>query len=315
MTTSRPLNSLAQKYFEHICADAKLRLPEPSYALLCELQKKHIETIPHENINGYYNFHTSFDIAHLIKKYTVEHRGGMCFEMNYSFAWLLMQLGFNVELSLAHVHAYDYVKQNNLYPTHPVVLVHFGDQCVLADVGWSDSYRHPLLLTGSAYSDHTGKYRVSTLENGDLMMQKWLKVARDSERCDWQNQFTFKKPQGPQKTLVFPKGFLASNAFTHVGKKYLFTTLFHFTKVNSNGHHSFWQDKLLLQEGEKRSSEVPKQSVSELLQQTFNVAPDVAKKCSKPTRSMSMPNLYKPVSECDNFDTFNELPLVKNGII
>lgn len=287
------LSLMAQRYLRHLGVSAEA----PSFEYLCALQKKHIETIPHENIDGIYNIHTAFDIPHLLHKYIVENRGGLCFELNWSFAWLLKQLGFNVEIILADVKAYDLNKENSEYPTHPIIIVHLGESQFLSDVGWSDSYKNPLALTSKEYTDQTGKYRVSPL--GDkLVMQKWL-YDKDPENAAWHDQFIFLKPKGFQKKLVFPPNFLAAHAYTHIGKGYLFTTLFHFTKINASGHRTIWDNKLLTSEESKKSHSDLKQDVSVILEKDFKVAPNILKKCVKFQRSLSMHNLYKPFKEED----------------
>lgn len=39
----------------------------PTIDFLCQLQTRHIETVPHENLDALYSIPTTFDIEHLFK--------------------------------------------------------------------------------------------------------------------------------------------------------------------------------------------------------------------------------------------------------
>lgn len=287
-----------------------LTLPKktPSIEYLRELQKQHIETIPHENVNGIYNIHTSFDIPYLLKKFILEKRGGMCFELNYAFGWLLHELGFKVELILANVVAYDYAQENNPYPTHPILVVYLEEKKYLADVGWSNSYRNPLSLAGKEYSDQTGKYRVSSTQDDRLVMQKYLANQMGSDESEWHDQFIFNKPTQPLQIYTYPKGYLAANTYTHVGKGYLFTNLFHFSKVRADGHTSLWGDKIINKSNVDQTRVVSEQNkaIPIALCEDFNVEKETAKKCVKLKRSRSMLSFYRPIEAADLIDEVNQ---------
>jgi N-hydroxyarylamine O-acetyltransferase len=271
------MGPLAKLYLDHL----GLSQQPPSIEYLCLLQKKHIETIPHENIDGIFNIASAFEIPHLLNKYIIEKRGGMCFELNYSFGWLLHELGFKVEMLLADVRAYDLHTENNNYPTHPINIVHLATGKFVTDVGWSDAYRHPLSLASTEYTDATGKYRIIPAKDEKYLMQKWFEPT-------WHDQFIFDTPQGPNQNYTYPKGFLAAHAYTHVGKGYLFTNLFKFTKVNEEGHRTIWGDLLLTRQTEQRSGQPLKQSVSATLANDFELPAIIAEKCVPITRSRSM---------------------------
>jgi arylamine N-acetyltransferase len=293
MAMTRTTKALVELYLKHLQLPAKA----PSFEYLCEIQKKHIETIPHENIDNVFHLHSSFDIPHLLNKYIVERRGGFCFELNYSLAWLLKELGFHVELILANVVAYEYFKESNTYPTHPIIIVYLGDKKFLTDAGWCDSYRNPISLTAEEYNDHTGKYRVVSKDNEKLVMQKWLQDQEVNDKYDWNDQFIFNNPTIPVEELTFPVNFLAAHVYTHVGVGYIFSKLFKFTSVNPTGHQSIWGNQFLTKKNDEKNKTDLTQDVSVILQQNFNVAPQVATKCIKFQRSASMLFSYKPLDE------------------
>ena len=79
----------------------------------------------------------SLDVRSTLKKICIHNRGGFCFELNTSFAWLLRSLGFSVRLALADVGC------SQVIPAHVVILVdgllsqHHGmASSVLVDVGF-----------------------------------------------------------------------------------------------------------------------------------------------------------------------------------
>ncbi|MES2217355.1 MAG: arylamine N-acetyltransferase [Pseudomonadota bacterium] len=294
------MSPLAKLYLKHL----GLKQQEPSFEYLCLLQKKHIETIPHENIDGIYNIASSFDIPDLLNKYLIENRGGMCFELNYSFGWLLHELGFQVEMLLADVRAYDLHKENNAYPTHPINIVHLDSVKFVADVGWCDSYRHPLALETTEYTDATGKYRIIPTEDEKYVMQKWFEPT-------WVDQFVFDKPIGPRENYSYPERFLAAHAYTHVGNGYLFTTLFKFTKVHAEGHRTIWGDQLLTRQAEQKDSKPLVKLISTTLEEDFQVPAKIAQQCVPITRSLSMMFSRRPVKEKELLQTLqsNKLTL------
>lgn len=76
----------------------------------------------------------SLDVRRSLRKIVHRNRGGFCYELNPSFAWLLRSVGFRVRLAVADVGC----SQN--IPAHVVVLVdglmHDPDVPVLVDVGF-----------------------------------------------------------------------------------------------------------------------------------------------------------------------------------
>jgi N-hydroxyarylamine O-acetyltransferase len=73
-----------------------LELPEnfvPNSEFLRKLQFAHCTTVPYENIDMMRGIPTSMEPEALYRKIVVNRRGGLCFELNGAFGWLLRQLG------------------------------------------------------------------------------------------------------------------------------------------------------------------------------------------------------------------------------
>ena len=295
-TNKKPINThaaLVRLYLNHL----KLKKQKPSYEYLCQLQKSHIESIAHENINGMFNFHSSFDISHLLKKYILENRGGLCFELNFSLGWLLHQLGFEVEMILSNVIAFEIHKENNPFPTHPINIVHLNGQQFLTDAGWCDSYRNPIPLAAAEYKDDSGVYRVITKDDKNVM-QKYLEVPENSGQFVWLDQFAFNKPKGASLgAYTYPKGFIPAHAFTHIGPGYLFTNSFKYTRLSQTGHKTLWDKKFFTREDKHHTAEDFKGNTRKTLASEFKVEPSIAKQCIKPKRRLSAVNFFKPTTE------------------
>eukprot|EP00584_Thalassiosira_punctigera_P022243 CAMPEP_0172556924 /NCGR_PEP_ID=MMETSP1067-20121228/70206_1 /TAXON_ID=265564 ORGANISM="Thalassiosira punctigera, Strain Tpunct2005C2" /NCGR_SAMPLE_ID=MMETSP1067 /ASSEMBLY_ACC=CAM_ASM_000444 /LENGTH=258 /DNA_ID=CAMNT_0013345861 /DNA_START=75 /DNA_END=851 /DNA_ORIENTATION=- len=73
----------------------------------------------------------SLDVFQSLNKIVNRNRGGFCFELNFSFNWLLSSLGYNTRIALADVSC------NQIVPAHVVILVEdLMDVPVLVDVGF-----------------------------------------------------------------------------------------------------------------------------------------------------------------------------------
>ncbi|MEM7531438.1 MAG: arylamine N-acetyltransferase [Chloroflexota bacterium] len=151
--------------------------PTPSYALLAELQMRHMLTIPFENLSVVWQEPIVLDEVLLYEKVIAsqdlvgkevgKQRGGFCYELNGLFSWLLRQFGFRVDRVAARVynaetktygHPFDHLTLIVHLPTaQPSEPASASDQPIqqnegylyeryLVDVGFGDSVRSPLKL-------------------------------------------------------------------------------------------------------------------------------------------------------------------------
>jgi len=267
-----------------------LERESPTASYLRRLQKAHIETIPHENLNGIYNFPTSFDLDDLLRKFTTERRGGLCFELNYAFSALLRGLGFNTRLVLCDVVAYDCNKEKNRYPTHPVIVVEIDGAYCITDVGWSDSYREPLTLTGELYKDGSGEFRVFSESDHQYVMQKWLaeKIDDKTEIVKWHDQFRFAFDPHITPELPLRINFLAAHCYTQVAPDYLFSTTFKFSRIHSKGHVTIWNDGIFKRKGDQKERAGLSVSRAEFLENDLQLPKAIARQCHPLKRTVSM---------------------------
>lgn len=147
----------------------------PSPVVLKELQKHHLLHIPFENLDIHYGVPIKLDTEQFYTKIITQKRGGFCYELNGLFHELLVRNGFHSSLISGRV----YNSKTNRFGEefdHLALLVSFGEQEYLVDVGFGEFAFHPLLIEtdivqhdprGHFILEKTGdEYTVSTV-NGD----------------------------------------------------------------------------------------------------------------------------------------------------
>ncbi len=116
---------------------------DPTAETLRELHTAHLLAVPFENLDNHLGRQIVLDEEKVIRKIVDERRGGICYELNGAFFALLRALGFEVSMLSAGVAR----EEGGFDPPfdHMTLLVGL-EQRWLADVGFGDSFREPLLL-------------------------------------------------------------------------------------------------------------------------------------------------------------------------
>ncbi len=134
---------------------------EPNEEVLRLLQRRHLMTVPFENLDIHWKKPIILDVDKFYEKIVVNRRGGFCYELNGLFNELLRALGFQTRLVSARVfngqiHGPEY--------DHAAIIVTLGDDEYLADVGFGDFSSEPLRYSlGVEQQDPSGIFRHSTL--------------------------------------------------------------------------------------------------------------------------------------------------------
>jgi N-hydroxyarylamine O-acetyltransferase len=115
----------------------------PTAETLRQLHLAHLLTVPFENLSIHYGEPIVLDDAALFDKVVRRRRGGFCYELNGLFAALLRALGLNVAMLSAGVM--NSAAEVSSAFDHMALLVQL-DERWLADVGFGDLFREPLLL-------------------------------------------------------------------------------------------------------------------------------------------------------------------------
>lgn len=110
---------------------------------LRELHEAHLLAVPFENLDNHLGRRIVLEEERVVHKIVDQRRGGICYELNGAFCGLLRAMGFEVSMLSAGV-ARDEGGFDPPYD-HMALLVQLEDRW-LADVGFGDSFREPLLL-------------------------------------------------------------------------------------------------------------------------------------------------------------------------
>jgi N-hydroxyarylamine O-acetyltransferase len=154
----------------------------PSAETLRELQLAHLLAVPFENLSIHAKQPIVLADEALFTKIVKRRRGGFCYECNGLFASLLRALGFEVAMLSAEVANADGVFGPAF--DHMTLMVSL-EQRWLADVGFGDSFREPLLLDepGEQLQGNRG-YQIVTGGSVFTLMQR-------IEDGEWKAQYRF----------------------------------------------------------------------------------------------------------------------------
>ena len=146
--------------------------PAVNLATLTKLQDAHLKYIPYENFDCLNGKITSLKRHDMFNKVIMHNRGGICFELNGLYNWLLESLGFDVTSYSAR-----FIDKMETYQLrrHRVMCVALGEKRYLPDVGVnSESPRVPLeIVEGLIQSDGISQYKFTRSEFwGWLLWQK-----------------------------------------------------------------------------------------------------------------------------------------------
>ncbi|MFY9608282.1 MAG: arylamine N-acetyltransferase [Blastocatellia bacterium] len=155
---------------------------EPSARTLRELHLAHLLNVPFENLDNHLGREIILDEDKLVSKIVDEQRGGICYELNGAFASLLRELRFDVTTLSAGVAR----EEGGFDPPfdHMTLMVRL-ERRWLADVGFGDSFREPLLLDVREEQKQNGEgYRLVDEADEHLILER-----REAE--SWKPQYRF----------------------------------------------------------------------------------------------------------------------------
>uniref|UniRef100_UPI0040281BAD arylamine N-acetyltransferase family protein n=1 Tax=Phascolarctobacterium faecium TaxID=33025 RepID=UPI0040281BAD len=114
----------------------KLHLPQvvppPDLATLKLLQDAHLKYVPYENLDILSGRLTSLEHDDMFAKIIMKNRGGICFELNGLYNWLLESLGYKVTSYAARF--IDRLEEYQIR-RHRVMCIELDDKRYLTDVG------------------------------------------------------------------------------------------------------------------------------------------------------------------------------------
>ena len=159
----------------------------PTAQTLRELQAAHLLTVPFENLSIHLAEPIILDDDALFEKIVVRRRGGFCYELNGLFAALLRELGFKVTMLSAEVANAPGMFGPDF--AHMTLLVAVDDDELvepwLADVGFGDSFREPLMLD-SRQEQAQGRRAYKFLAD-----EPYLILMQRESGGEWKDQYRF----------------------------------------------------------------------------------------------------------------------------
>jgi len=174
-----PLNKNEIKdYLNRIKFDGEINVDISTLKLL---HGAHIESIPFENLDISLGNKITLSLRSQFNKVIYQKRGGFCYELNNTFAALLLACGFSVKLLSASVFF-----RNTYGPEfdHLLILVECEGKLLITDVGFGNSFREPLFLTSRPVKQLDAFYKIERKGLDYTLLQK-------KEGMTWQVQYMF----------------------------------------------------------------------------------------------------------------------------
>jgi len=123
-------------YLSRLGLGASLR---PTAATLAELQRRHLDAVPYENLAIMLGRPDSTDPGLTLERIAAGRNAGYCFHHNGAFEIVLRALGFTVERRFGHVQG-----RENPALNHLVLLVTIEGRRWWPDLGLGDALREPV---------------------------------------------------------------------------------------------------------------------------------------------------------------------------
>jgi len=156
---------------------------EPNEEVLRFLQRRHLMTVPFENLDIHWKRPIVLAVERFYEKIVVYRRGGFCYELNGLFNELLGALGFQTRLVSARVFT---GTEHGPEFDHAAIIVTIGDDEYLADVGFGDFTTEPLRYgLGAEQQDPSGVFVLRRFDD------EYIKVAK-REGDIWKSEYIFK---------------------------------------------------------------------------------------------------------------------------
>lgn len=235
------------------------------------LQQAHLTTVPFETMSvaGYPSEErrpegVSLDVADMYDKIVERRRGGICYELNGAFGWLLEACGFDVERVAARVIS---PEDGSYGPPggHQPLLVSL-DKPYLVDVGFGgEVLRHPLPLDGTVREDPEGAWRLVETERRDAdYVAQYNRV--DGGEDEWTEWFIFRTE--PRSMEYFQP----ACEYHQSAPDATFTDWVLVTMVTDQGHKTLTPESFLEVTGDdKRERSISEHEWSTLLDEEFNI--------------------------------------------
>ncbi|MGH3209848.1 MAG: arylamine N-acetyltransferase family protein [Trebonia sp.] len=130
--------------------------PEPTVAGLAELQRRHLDAVPYENLAIMLGRPDPTDPAQTLERIAAGGNAGYCFHHNGAFEVVLRALGFAVERRSGHVWGREIPRLNHL-----VLLVTIDGRRWWPDLGLGDALRDPVEVVAGEIRQGPFRYEIA----------------------------------------------------------------------------------------------------------------------------------------------------------
>jgi len=139
--------------------------PEPDLATLTALSRRHLLSIPYENIDVQLGKTLTTDPAAAYARIVGRgRRGGWCYEMNGLFGWALREVGFDVTRLASGVGRS--MKGDSALGNHLILRVDMEGEPILADVGLANGPKGPYPIAEGPFAIEGLDYKLERVEDG-----------------------------------------------------------------------------------------------------------------------------------------------------
>lgn len=233
----------------------------PDAANLRLLQRRHLLTVPFENLDIHWKRPILLDTKAFYRKIVGENRGGFCYELNGLFNVLLNDLGYETKMVSARVPKGDGVFSPEF--AHMAIIVKIEDEEYVADVGFGEFTAEPLKLTLDVeQEDPTGVFRISRYEDDYFFVEK-------KEENGWRGEDLFDTRPRELSEYAGMCNFQQTSPESHFTQKKICTLM------TERGRKTLTDSKFIVTtNGEKNETPVgsPEQ-FNEILKREFNIEP------------------------------------------
>jgi N-hydroxyarylamine O-acetyltransferase len=155
----------------------------PSAENLKFLQKRHLLSVPFENLDIHWRRPIDLDVEGFYRKIVGENRGGFCYELNGLFYRLLWEIGLPSRMISARVRG----GENNFGAEydHMAILTDIGGEEYLVDVGFGSFAAEPLkFVLDLEQPDENGVFTIRKYD------ESYFEVLKKDEGV-WKSEYIF----------------------------------------------------------------------------------------------------------------------------
>ncbi|WP_175615785.1 arylamine N-acetyltransferase family protein [Piscibacillus halophilus] len=214
--------------------------------------------VPFENIDIIQQLDQTINFHNITDKITKRRRGGLCYELNPMFYYVLREIGFRVWM----VSATGKDVEPALEGTHIAIILQADEEKYLIDVGYGSHHSlSPLPFSGEVIHSITGDYRITRDEG-----QKGKYYFEKYQKGELKESYYFLEEAIDEAYLNYVKEIIRAHSLSPFNKTPLIT------KLTNDGYMTLTNSSLtIIKEGKKTKEPIKHSQVQELSETLFNI--------------------------------------------